>query len=69
MPVRYSDQSAGPSTRRAEGVVWSAGGESVAGTSSSQMSKAELAALAKERGLSTSGSKAQLIDRLSGVGS
>ncbi len=42
-------------------------GGGTAATSSSQMSKAELAALAKQRGLSTSGSKSQLIDRLAGV--
>jgi hypothetical protein len=71
MPVRYSDQSAGPSTRRANGDEWAegGGGTGAAVTSSSQMTKAELASLAKERGLSTSGSKADLIDRLSGVGS
>lgn len=67
MPVRYSDESAGPSTRRARGEQWSEGGSGAAVTSSSQMTRAELAALAKERGLSTSGSKAQLLDRLSGV--
>jgi len=67
MPVRYSDQSAGPSTRRAEGVAPRESQETVAVTSSSQMTKAELAALAKERGLSTSGTKKQLIERLSGL--
>ena len=67
MPVRYSDQSAGPSTRRAEGVVPRESQETVAVTSSSQMSKAALQALAAERGLSTSGTKQQLIDRLAGV--
>ncbi len=69
MPVTYSDQSEGPSTRRANGEQWSEGdgGTGAAVTSSSQMTKAELAALAKERGLSTSGSKNDLIDRLAGV--
>ena len=38
-----------------------------AATSSSQMSKQELQALAAERGLPTSGTKKQLIERLSGL--
>lgn len=67
MPVRYSGQSSGPSTRRARGNTWAGGGETVAVTSSSQMSKAALVALAKERGLSASGSKKDLIYRLAGV--
>ena len=44
-------------------------GSGAAATSSSQMTKAELQDLAVSRGLSTSGSKKQLLDRLSGVGS
>lgn len=67
MPVTYSEQSAGPSTRRAHGQTWEHTGTGAAATSSSEMSKAELQALAAERGLSTSGTKQQLIDRLSGV--
>jgi hypothetical protein len=69
MPVTYSDESAGPSTRRAQGETWSEGGNGsgAAVTSSSQMTKAELQALAEERGLATSGTKQDLIDRLSGV--
>jgi hypothetical protein len=69
MPVRYSDQSAGPSTRRAVGEEWGSSGSGAAATSSSQMTKAELVALARHWGLSGSGSKADLISRLSGVGS
>lgn len=38
-----------------------------AATSSSQMTKQELQALAAERGLPTSGTKKQLIERLSGL--
>jgi hypothetical protein len=67
MPVRYSDQSAGPSTRQAEGVATPEPRQTQAVTSSSQMTRAPLAALAKERGLPTSGSKADLISRLAGV--
>jgi hypothetical protein len=67
MPVRYSDQSAGPSTRRAYGEEWGSSGLGFAVTSSSQMTKAALQDLAASRGLSTSGTKAQLIDRLAGV--
>lgn len=67
MPVSYSDQSAGPSTRRAEGVVAPESRPTAAVTSSSQMSKAELQALSEERGLPTSGTKKQLIERLSGL--
>lgn len=44
------------------------GGSGAAVTSSSQMSKDELKALAESRGLPTSGTKADLLDRLSGVG-
>lgn len=66
MPVRYSDESSGPSTRRAQGEQW---GEDVGAgasvTSSSQMTKRALQDLAASRGLPTSGSKADLIDRLS----
>lgn len=69
MPVRYSDLSAGPMTRRADGVPSPVSRETVSVMSSSQMSKAALQALAAERGLATSGSKNQLLDRLSGVGS
>lgn len=68
MPVRYSSLSAGPSTRRADGIEPAEGtGSGAAVTSSSQMTRAELVALAKERGLATSGSKAQLLTRLSGI--
>lgn len=67
MPVRYSDISAGPSTRRATGDEWGAEGSGAAVTSSSQMTKSALQQLAAERGLPTSGTKAQLIDRLAGV--
>ncbi len=42
-------------------------GSGAAATSSSQMSKSALQELAASRGLSTSGSKQQLIDRLAGV--
>lgn len=56
MPVRYSDQSSGPETRRAQGkpdVVdyWS-------------WTKPELKAEAEKRGLPTYGTKADLIWRL-----
>lgn len=67
MPVTYSDNSSGPSTRRWLDQEWGEGGTTVAVTSSSQMSKAALQALAAERGLATSGSKADLIARLSGL--
>jgi hypothetical protein len=65
MPVTYSEESAGPSTR-------GLGGDGVsrpttAVTSSSQMTKAALQELAESRGLPTSGSKSDLIDRLAGV--
>ncbi len=42
-------------------------GSGAAATSSSQMTKAELQQLAKERGLATSGSKDTLISRLGGL--
>ncbi len=45
------------------------GGSGAAVTSSSQMTKAELQQLAEQSGLATSGTKQDLIDRLSGVGS
>jgi hypothetical protein len=67
MPVSYSDQSAGPSTRRANGVPVAESRPTQAVTSSSQMSKAALQELASSRGLPTTGTKAQLIDRLAGV--
>lgn len=67
MPVRYSPWSSGPSTRRSEGREWGSEGTGAAATSSSQMTKAALQRLAAERGLPTSGTKAQLIDRLAGV--
>jgi hypothetical protein len=64
MPVTYTEESEGPSTRGL------GGGESrptTAATSSSQMKVSALRDLAAERGLPTSGSKQQLIDRLAGV--
>lgn len=67
MPVHYSEQSEGPSTRRWLDQEWGEGGTTEAVTSSSQMTKGALQALAAERGLSTSGTKAQLIERLSGL--
>lgn len=67
MPVSYSPESSGPSTRRWLDQEWGSAGSGAAVTSSSQMTRAELVALAKERGLPTSGSKAQLIDRLAGL--
>ncbi len=67
MPVTYSDQSDGPSTRQANGDPLYEGGETEAVLSSSNMSKAALKALAEERGLPTSGSKDDLISRLAGV--
>lgn len=67
MPVRYSSESAGPSTRRAADQQWGSEGSGAAVTSSSQMTKAALQQLAAERGLPTSGTKAQFIDRLAGV--
>ncbi len=65
MPVTYTEESEGPSTRGLSG-----DGESrptTAATSSSQMTVAALRELAADRGLPTSGSKKQLIDRLAGV--
>ncbi len=44
-------------------------GSGAAAKSSSTLTKAELQDLAEQRGLPTSGSKADLIARLSGVGS
>jgi hypothetical protein len=67
MPVTYSEQSAGPSTRAAGGVAPAESRPTTAATSSSQMTRAALVALAKERGLSTSGTKRELISRLGGV--
>jgi len=70
MAVQYTDDSAGPSTRRSSGETWAEGnGGGTAATSSSEMTKAALQALAEERGLATSGTKQDLLDRLSGVGS
>jgi hypothetical protein len=81
MPVRYSEQSAGPMTRREEENPFlsdmieytSARIEYPASSQASGvfnspgvMTKAELQALAVERGLSTSGTKADLIERLTG---
>ena len=42
-------------------------GSGAAATSSSQMTKKELQALAAERGLKTTGSKDELISRLGGI--
>ncbi len=42
-------------------------GTGAAATSSSQMTKSELVALAKERGVATSGTKDELISRLGGI--
>lgn len=68
MPVQYTDDSAGPSTRRANGEDWGGdGGSGFAAKSSSSMSKEELKELAEERGLPTSGTKDDLISRLAGV--
>jgi len=49
--------------------VKSSAGSGVAAKTSSSISKTELQALAAARGLATSGTKADLIARLSGVGS
>lgn len=63
MPVRYSLESSGPSTRRAQ----PAGGTSAEFTlfDYAAMTKAQLRALAEERGAATSGTKDDLIARLS----
>ena len=50
-----------------EKVAGGTGGTGAAVTSSSEMTKTELQELAAERGLATSGTKADLIDRLAGV--
>jgi hypothetical protein len=61
MPVRYSDQSAGPSTRRS--------GEDSGFVDYdydySTFTKAELKAAAEEKGVSSLGTKAELIARMS----
>ncbi len=68
MPVTYTEQSAGPSTRRAQGEDWGGdGGAGYAVKSSSSMTKAELVELAKERGVPSTGSKNELISRLGGI--
>lgn len=67
MPVRYSDESEGPSTRRWLDQEWGESRPTAAVTSSSQMTKAALQQLAAERGLPTMGTKAQLLERLSGI--
>ena len=59
MPVSYSSHSAGPMTRR---VVL--GPEQMKDLAYYEMTKAELQAAAKARGLSTSGTKDALIQRL-----
>lgn len=61
MPVRYSDQSSGPSTRRAKEDQ----PEEPIGDYS-EYTKAELQEVAEALGLPTSGTKAVLIARLSG---
>ncbi len=67
MPVTYSELSAGPSTRRANGDPEPESRPTQASTSSSQMTVKALREFAASRGLPTSGSKKQLIDRLAGV--
>ena len=59
MPVRYSKHSQGPSTRR---VVL--GPEQIKDLSYYEMTKSELQAEAKKRGLSAAGNKDALIQRL-----
>lgn len=59
MPVRYSNESSGPSTRQASGeqpprVV----------ADLSTLTKAQLVAVAELRGVATSGTKAELLARL-----
>lgn len=61
MPVRYSAQSAGPSTRRGRVVL---GPEQLKDLAYYDMTKAELQAEAEERGLPKSGTKDDLIQRL-----
>jgi hypothetical protein len=65
MPVTYSEESAGPSTRGLDGSDESR--PTTAVTSSSQMKVSALRELAADRGLPTTGSKKDLIDRLAGV--
>jgi hypothetical protein len=60
MPVRYSDISAGPSTRRS---MWNVSGATF--VDYSKWTKAELKAEAEAYGLDSSGTKAALIKRLS----
>ena len=69
-PERWTDAGYNDAGDRVyERNVDSSGGTGSAAKSSSSMTKAELQDLAEQRGLSTSGSKADLIERLSGVGS
>lgn len=60
MPVTYSTDSAGPSTRRSLTGVMSA----PAYTDYETLTKAQLAAEAEARGLAKSGTKAELVARL-----
>lgn len=66
---RWTDRGVNDAGDRVYESTRGAGGSGAAVTSSSQMTKAELQALAEQRGLPTSGSKQELLDRLSGVGS
>ena len=60
MPVRYSEHSAGPSTRASAQYVEDA----VPAISYSSLTKAQLQEALETRGLPTSGNKADLIARL-----
>lgn len=60
MPVRYSEHSSGPSTRRGGQYVE----EPVSQFDYASLTKAELQAALDSRGLPKSGSKAELVARL-----
>lgn len=62
MPVTYSTDSAGPSTRRSLTGAMSA--PTYTYTDYETLTKAELAAEAEARGLAKSGTKAELVARL-----
>lgn len=65
-PERWTDEGYNEAGDRVYSRAEGSGGSGAAVTSSSQMTKAALQDLAASRGLPTSGSKADLIDRLSG---
>ena len=60
MPVRYSNESSGPSTRRVEMLEPTV----TVRTDFAKLTKAELVAVAELRGVATSGTKAELLARL-----